>query len=104
MHYVILASHSAEICPLANSKTHEFMMKVAPEIPNIAKKLGVRIVAGPFVSREHLSVIVVETEKYQALDQFIMESGLEKWNSVKVLPSLTLEEGMREMTGTKTIF
>lgn len=80
------------------------MMKAAPEIPNIAKKLGVRIVAGPYVSREHLSVIVVEAEKGQALDQFIMESGLEKWNSVRVLPSLTLEEGMREMTSTKTIF
>lgn len=79
-------------------------MKAAPEIPNIAKKLGVRIVAGPYVSREHLSVIVVEAEKGQALDQFIMESGLEKWNSVRVLPSLTLEEGMREMTSTKTIF
>ncbi len=79
-------------------------MKVSPEIPNIAKKLGVRLVAGPYVSREHLSVIVVEAEKGQTLDQFIMESGLEQWNSVKVLPSLTIEEGMGEMAKTKTIF
>jgi hypothetical protein len=80
------------------------MMKAAPEIPNIATKLGVRIVAGPFVSREHLSVIVVESEKAEAVDQFILQSGLEQWNSVRVLPSNTIQDGMRELEKAKPIY
>ena len=80
------------------------MSKVAPEIPNIAMKLGVKIVAGPFVSREHLSVVVVEADKIEAVDQFILQSGLEQWNSVRILPSNTMQDGMREIEKTKTIF
>ena len=80
------------------------MSKVAPEFPNYAKKVGVKIVAGPFVSREHLSVVVVESDRMEAVYQFIMESGLELWNSVRVLPSLTIQEGMSEMNKTKTIY
>jgi len=80
------------------------LSKVAPEIPNIAMKLGVKIVAGPFVSREHLSVVVVEADKIEAVDQFILQSGLEQWNSVRILPSNTMQDGMREIEKTKTIF
>ena len=67
-------------------------------------KLGVKIVAGPFVSREHLSVVVVEADKIEAVDQFILQSGLEQWNSVRILPSNTMQDGMREIEKTKTIF
>lgn len=77
---------------------------MAPEIPNYAKQAGVKIVAGPFVSREHLSVVVLESDRMEAVDQFIMQSGLEQWNSVRVLPSLTMQEGMSEMNKTKTIY
>jgi len=104
MHYVLLATHGPEICPTANSKIRDMLMKRAPEIPALAKRLGVNLVAGPFVSREHISVVVVEAAKAEAVDQFISESGLAQWNSVRVLPSLTMEEGMREMNALKPIF
>lgn len=104
MHYVLLASHGPEICPTANAKTREMVLKRTPEIPALAKRLGVNLVAGPFVCREHLSVVVVESAKAEAVDQFISESGLAQWNSVRVLPSLTLEEGMKEMNAMKPIF
>jgi hypothetical protein len=80
------------------------VVKRTAEIPALAKRLGVNLVAGPFVSREHLSVVVVEASKAEAVDQFISESGLAQWNKVRVLPSLTLEEGMKEMNAVKPIF
>ena len=80
------------------------MMKAAPEIPTIANKVGVKIVAGPYVSREHLSVVVVESERAESVDEFILQSGLEKWNSVRVLPSKTIQDGMREMQNAKPIY
>ena len=79
-------------------------MKGAPEIPNLAKKIDVKIVAGPFVNREHLTVIVVESDRAESVDRFISESGLSQWNKVKVLPSLTLEDGIKDINMTEAIF
>jgi uncharacterized protein with GYD domain len=104
MHYVLLATHTPETCPTSNSKTRELLLRRAPEMPDLARKAGVKIVAGPLVNREHVTVVVVEAAKVEALDQFISESGLSQWNSVRVLPSLMLEEAIKEVESIKPIF
>ncbi len=105
MIYVMLAEHTADICPTANARTHEVMLKGAPEIPNLAKRHGIKVLSGPWVNREHLTVMVVESEKSEALDQFISESGLAQWNRVRILPSLDLMgEGMKDVQRSKPIF
>lgn len=97
MQYVIIATHSAEICPTGNAKTRQLMLETAPDIPLIADKAGVKILAGPYVNREHMTVAVVEAATGEALDEFLMGSRLPQWNSVRVLPSKHLEEGMKEI-------
>jgi hypothetical protein len=104
MYYVLLASHTPDVCPTSNAKMKDMLLKRGPEIPDLARRLGVNIIAGPLVNREHLAVVVVETAKAETLDQFISESGLAQWNSVRVLPSQTLEEGMKEVVASKSIF
>jgi hypothetical protein len=104
MYYVLLASHTPDVCPTSNAKMKEMLLKRGPEIPDLARRLGVKIIAGPLVNREHLAVVVVETAKAETLDQFISESGLAQWNRVRVLPSQTLEEGMKEVVASKSIF
>ena len=104
MHFVLLASHTPETCPTSNSKTREVLLKGAPEMPDLARRLGVKIIAGPLVNREHLVVLVAEAAKVEAIDQFISESGMAQWNSVRVLPSLTMEEGLKEVAAMKPIF
>jgi len=104
MHYVIIATHTADICPTANAKTRDLTMQMGPDVPRIAEKAGVTIIAGPYVSREHVSVAIVEAKTGEDLDQFLMESRLPMWNSVKVLPSVTMEEGMQEIQTLPTIF
>ena len=90
--------------PTSNARMKEMLLKRGPEIPDLARRLGVKIIAGPLVNREHLAVVVVETEKAEALDQFISESGLAQWNSVRVLPSQMMEDGMKEVAASKSIF
>ena len=104
MHYVLLATHGPEICPMSNAKMRDMMMKSAPEIPALAKRLGVNLVAGPFVTHEHLSVVIVESAKAESVHQFVTESGLAQWNSVRIMPSMTMEEGMKEINALKPIF
>ena len=104
MLFVLLAEHSAEVCPTANSKTRAALQKGAPQIAHLAERHGVKIVAGPFVSHEHITTLVVETEKAESLNQLISESGLAQWNKVRVVPSQTLEEGMKDFDKLKPIF
>lgn len=104
MLFVLLAEHTAEVCPTANSKTRAALQKSAPEMPKLAQRHGVKIVAGPFVSDEHLSTLVVEAERAEALHQFVTESGLAQWNKVRIIPSETLEQGMKEIDQQKPIF
>jgi hypothetical protein len=104
MHFVLLASHGPEICPISNAKMRDMVVKQAPEIPALAKRLGVNLIAGPFVSHEHLAVIVVESEKAESVHQFILESGMSQWNSIRVVPSVTVEQSMKELNTLKPIF
>jgi hypothetical protein len=104
MHYVILASHSAEVCPTSNAKTKALLLEMAPQIPAIAGKHGVNIVAGPFANREHMVVTIVETERSEALDTFLVDTRLSQWNQVRILPSLPLQEGLREVEEGTSLF
>jgi hypothetical protein len=80
------------------------MMEAGPQIPCVAERNGVQIVAGPYVNREHLTVAVVEADTAAQVDRFIVESRLSQWNSVRVLPSLPLEQGVQEIQEQPPIF
>ena len=104
MHYVVLAEHSAEACPTSNAKTKALLLEMAPKIPSIAQEHGVTIHAGPFVNREHVSVTIVETDRAEALDDFLVASRLHQWNRLRVLPSKPMHEGMSEIQSGTSLF
>jgi len=104
VHFVGLANHSPEICPTSNAKTKGLLLELAPQIPGIAQKHGVNIVAGPFVNREHLTVVIVETDRAEALDNFLVDSRLAQWNQVRILPSRSLQEGLMELQEGTSLF
>jgi hypothetical protein len=104
MHFVLLAEHTADVCPLSNSRTKELLLQTGPEIPGIAEKNGVKILAGPFVNRQHLTVVIVEADKAEEVDGFIHEARLDQWNQVRVLPSLSMQEAMQEVQDSPALF
>jgi hypothetical protein len=104
MHFVLLATHTADVCPLSNSKTRDLMLQTAPQIPDIAERNGVTMVAGPYVSDEHLVVTVVEADKAERVHRFLSDARLSQWNTVRVVPSLTIEEGMKEIQEGTSLF
>lgn len=104
MHFVVLASHSPEICPTSNARTKALLLEMASQIPDIARKHGVNIEAGPFVNREHLAVVIVEADRADGLDDFLVDSRLAQWNRVQVLPSRSLQEGLTEIQEGTSLF
>jgi hypothetical protein len=104
MHFVLLATHNAEVCPTSNAKTRDLMLPLGPEVPKLAEKNSVNIIAGPLVSDEHLAVVVVEAEKAESVHDFLTETRLTQWNSVRVIPAVPLEEGVRELQELPPLF
>lgn len=104
MHFVVLGTHSAETCPTANAKTRALMLEMAPKIPELAQQHNVNIVAGPFVNREHVTVTIVETERAESLDAFLVATRLHQWNELRILPSLSIQEGMKEIAEGTSLF
>ena len=104
MHFVLLGVHSPEVCPTSNAKTRDLMLQVAPEIPGIAERTGVKLVAGPYVNREHMTVAVVEADRADDVDRFLVETRLHQWNSMRVLPSHPIEEGMKDVQEGQPLF
>lgn len=104
MHYVLIAEHTADLCPTANATTRKLLRETAPKIPGMAQEAGVTIVAGPFVNREHCTVAIVESDSAEKLDRFIVAARLPQWNNVRILPSLTMQQGLAEMDEMPAIF
>lgn len=104
MEYVIIGTHSAEVCPTSNARTRQLLKELAPQIPKIAEQAGVKIVAGPYVNREHVTVSVIEAANGEDLDRFIVESRLAQWNSIRVLPSISMAQGIGELEDQPVLF
>ena|SRR5437867_9179171 len=104
MHYVILGEHSAEVCPTSNAKTKALLLEIGPQIPKIAEQNGVKIVSGPFVNREHTTIVIVESNRAEDVDAFLVQARLPQWNRIRVIPSLPMEEGMKDVAEGTSLF
>jgi hypothetical protein len=104
MHFVVLASHSAEVCPSSNAKSKAMLLETGPKIPKVAEQHGVKLLAGPFINREHLTVVIAEADRAEDLDAFILEARLAQWNTVRVIPSHPMEVGMKEIAEGSSLF
>ena len=104
MHYVIIGEHSAEVCPTSNAKTRALLLEMGPQIPKIAEQNGVEIVAGPFVNREHTTVVIAQSDRPESVDAFLVEARLHQWNKMRVIPSQPMEEGMKDVVEATSLF
>jgi hypothetical protein len=104
MHYVILAEHGAHECPTSNAKTKALLKELGPQIPKIAEQHGVTFVSGPFVNREHVTVAVVQADRAEDIDRFLVESRLHQWNRVRVIPSMPMAEGMQDLDAAPSLY
>jgi hypothetical protein len=49
-------------------------------------------------------VAVVESDRAENVDRFLVESRVSQWNTVRILPSLPAEEGMKDVEDADPLF
>jgi len=97
--YVIRITHPPDQCPTANAKTRKMLLEGATALPQLAQKLRVKITAGPLIlGMEHEGVTVVEADSVETVQEFILQSGLMQWNSVRVSSARTMQQAIEEMS------
>jgi hypothetical protein len=96
--YVLRLTHPPDQCPTANAKTRKILVEGASAIPELAEKLKIKFLAGPLIlGTEHDGIAVVEADSVETVQEFILQSGLVQWNSVRVSSARTLPEAIEEM-------
>jgi hypothetical protein len=48
--------------------------------------------------------VIAETDRAEALDDFLVDSRLAQWNQVHILPSRSLQEGLTEIQEGTSLF
>jgi hypothetical protein len=104
MQFVIIARHSPEHCPTSNAKIRQLMKTGAKDIPEIAKKLGVKIITVNVYGPDHELLAVVEAAGIEPVREFVVQSRLIQWNTTAIHATWTLEEALAKADALPTIF
>jgi hypothetical protein len=104
MQFVIMAVHSPEMCPTSNSKIREMMRAGAKEIPNLAAKLGLKIITINVFGPDHKVLAVVEADGIDAVRDFVWESRLMQWNTVNINATYSMEEALAKADQLPAMF
>jgi hypothetical protein len=102
--FVIVAEHSAELCPTSNAKIRALMKQGSKEIPELAKKLGIDIKTLRVLGPDHELISVVEGPTIDVIRDFVMQSRLIQWNTVTVRASWSMEEALGQADLLPTLF
>jgi hypothetical protein len=76
----------------------------AKELPELAKKLGVKIVTMNVYGPDHVIVAVVEASDIEAVRNFIVESRLIHWNTTKINATWSFEDALARVEKVPAIF
>ena len=103
--YSFSATHPPDQCPTSNSKIRNQFKASSTELPKVAKKLGVKLIAGPLIlGSEHESITIVEADQVKSVRDFTVQTGLVQWNSIRISPAITMEEGQKEAEDLKPLY
>ena len=96
--FVVRLVHTSDQCPTANTKIRERVIGSGSEMPKLADELGVKIVTGPLVlGSEHEAVVVVESDRVDAVNDLVQRSGLIQWNSVRISIAEPLDQALSNL-------
>jgi uncharacterized protein with GYD domain len=104
MQYLIFGKHPPDLCPSANESIRELSQKGANEIPALAEKLGVKLLATFVPLTNHMVFAAVEADDASSVREFAFQSRLSQWNTVEIYQTSTLEEALTKVNELPTIY
>ena len=104
--YVILADHTADICPLRHETDRKRAVEgLGQSLPTLSADAGVTFLTGPLhLDPGHRTVSVVDTPSIEAVTQLVYATGLSQWNTVEVCPVTPVADMMANLDAFPIVF
>jgi uncharacterized protein with GYD domain len=102
--YLIVGQHPPDLCPAANETVRKLSADGAAEMPGLAEKLGVKLLATYVPMTNHQVYAAVEADDANAVREFAFQGRLSQWNTVEILQVSTLEEALTRVQELPTIY
>lgn len=102
--FVVTATHTADQCPLSNSKVRKIFKRNLTERPKVAQKAGVKFLAGPLFSFNHKTIVILDAPKVESVMEVLTELHIAQWNSVEVQPYLTAQEADKSIDANEPLY
>ena len=102
--YLIVGQHPPDLCPSANETVRKLSQEGAGEIPALAEKLGVDLLATYVPMNNHMVFAAVEANDMDSVREFAFQSRLGQWNTLEIYQVSTLEEALTKINELPTIY
>jgi uncharacterized protein with GYD domain len=102
--YLIAGQHPPDLCPSANEKIRKLSQEGAGQIPALAEKLGVKLLATYVPMNNHMVFAAVEADDMDTVREFAFQSRLGQWNTIEIYQVSTLEEALTKVNELPTIY
>ena len=106
-HYALLADHSPDLCPSSNAKVRARSLEgLNPEnADRVAESLGMKTLFGPLhLDPSHRTLAIFEAPTIEAVNKWVIETGLFQWNTVEVSAVTSIEEMMPIVMSQPIVF
>ena len=104
MQYLIVGQHPPDLCPSANETVRKLSAEGAGQIPELAEKLGVKVLATYVPMNNHMVFAAVEAGDMDTVREFAFQSRLGQWNTIEIYQVSTLEEALTKINDLPTIY
>ena len=104
MQYLIVGQHPPDLCPSANESIRNLAREGGKEMPALAEKLGVKLLATYVPMTNHQVYVSVEADDANSVREFAFQGRLGQWNTVEILQVSTLEEALTRIEELPTIY
>jgi hypothetical protein len=104
MQYLICGRHPPDLCPSANESIRELSQEGASQMPALAEKLGVKLLATYVPMTNHMIFAAVEADDANSVREFAFQSRLGQWNAIDIYQTSTLEEALTKVNELPTIY
>jgi uncharacterized protein with GYD domain len=104
MQYLVIGQHPPDLCPATNETIRTLASEGANELPALAEKLGVKILATYVPMTNHMVIAAVEADDADSVREFAFQGRLSQWNTVQIWQTSTLEEALTRVEELPTVF
>jgi hypothetical protein len=102
--YLVVGQHPPDLCPSANETIRKLAREGGQEMPALAEKLGVKILATYVPMTNHQVYVAVEADDANAVREFTFQGRLGQWNTIEIYQTSTLEEALTRVEELQTIY